>query len=545
MDRKDAESIITKYMKPIYGFSLKRCSGMPDAEDLAQDICLKLFRALLMHDSIDDPQKFVWTVAHHALANYYRKKQYGAQVCSVGICVDEFWKSLPSDDDTISHIIKDEAEDRMQKEIAYLSKLQRQIVIAYYYENKKQEEIAQMLKIPLGTVKWHLFEAKKDLKKGFGTMRKSSELKFNPIKFTIMGFSGSIGSMGGTENFFRSSLSQNIAYCTLRRAKSINEIADCLGVSPVYVESEAEFLEEYGFLLKRGEKYIANLLIDDPSENVTGEILELQEEMYSKSAKIFANELFNELLADKTILSEACISSTWAADKNFILWTLIPYITALSGENLMDNSISFDEVATVRPDGGKNIAYAGFDIPDSPKQKYFDSMLKWYGPCWNANSSYTLWQVDSEWSAKRVNDGYQQTAIRAIELLQRHFSNEYLSPDEYAYLSELGYLKSFGNAVQIVQLKTVEAKNRLISIGDKIKETYYQDFERLKAPFAKLVLSHTPEHLKKMRSYGLQYIFHSDGWFLLYCMKELVKTGRLKLPTEEQKISLMTVIAPN
>ena len=27
------------------------------------------------------------------------------------------------------------------------------------------------------------------------------------------------------------------------------------------------------------------------------------------------------------------------ADRNFILWSLIPYIAALSGENLMDNTI--------------------------------------------------------------------------------------------------------------------------------------------------------------------------------------------------------------
>ena len=41
----------------------------------------------------------------------------------------------------------------------------------------------------------------------------------------------------------------------MRKAcKSVNEIADELGVSPVYVESEAVFLFKYGFLLKKGGK---------------------------------------------------------------------------------------------------------------------------------------------------------------------------------------------------------------------------------------------------------------------------------------------------
>lgn len=41
----------------------------------------------------------------------------------------------------------------------------------------------------------------------------------------------------------------------MRKAcKSVNEIADELGVSPVYVESEAVFLYKYGFLLKKDGK---------------------------------------------------------------------------------------------------------------------------------------------------------------------------------------------------------------------------------------------------------------------------------------------------
>lgn len=103
-------------------------------------------------------------------------------------------------------------------EVAYLSKQQRRIVVAYYFENRKQTDIAKKLGISPGTVKWHLFEA--------------------------YGLNGSMGTKSMDE-FFRSTLSQNICYCVRNKAKTINEITEELGVSPVYVESEAEFLEEY------------------------------------------------------------------------------------------------------------------------------------------------------------------------------------------------------------------------------------------------------------------------------------------------------------
>ena len=71
MNRQDAERITTEYLKPIFGFALKRCQNAEDAEDLSQEIVLKAFRALLSRDDIADVGKFIWTIAHNALSNYY------------------------------------------------------------------------------------------------------------------------------------------------------------------------------------------------------------------------------------------------------------------------------------------------------------------------------------------------------------------------------------------------------------------------------------------------------------------------------------------
>ena len=215
MTREYAEKIITEYMKQIYGFALKRCSNTEDAEDLTQEICLKLYRVMLIRNDIKDVRKFVWTVAHNALANYYR----GKQKTGIGVCINELTEILPSDVNVSESLIKKELESRLHREIAYLSKLQRKIVIAYYYENKKQDAIAKELGIPLGTVKWHLFEAKKDLKKGLDTMRQESELKFNPIKFAFCGTYGSVGTKGSNSNFFSKRTVAEYYICSLERSE--------------------------------------------------------------------------------------------------------------------------------------------------------------------------------------------------------------------------------------------------------------------------------------------------------------------------------------
>ena len=122
-------------------------------------------------------------------------------------------------------------------------------------------------------------------------MRKASELKFNPIKFHSYGVNGSVGTKSPDE-FFRSALSQNVCYCVRNTAKTINEIADDW-VFPVYVETEVEFLEEYGFLQVQKDKYIVNFIISEPS----AELLTMQDDMYKRAAELFANDLYDELIS--------------------------------------------------------------------------------------------------------------------------------------------------------------------------------------------------------------------------------------------------------
>ncbi len=551
MNRQDVEKTITEYLKPIYAFALKRCRSLQDAEDLSQEIAARAFRALLVRDDIADTGKFIWTVAHNALSNYYRDVARSM----IGVSIDEVAELIADPNSEIDIDDNAEAIGRLQIEIAYLSKLQRRIVIAYYFENRKQADIAKELGIPLGTVKWHLFEAKKELKRGMDTMRKASELKFNPIKFHSYGLNGSTGTKSPDE-FFRSTLSQNICYCVRNTAKTINEIAEDLGVSPVYVETEVEFLEEYGFLQEKKDKYIVNFIISEP----TVELLTMQNEMYKRAAELFANDLYDELMAsgiledpdiwcgqtDKPIT----LTETSKADHNFILWSLIPYIAAWSGEKLMDEHISFEEVATIRPDGAHNIFHAAVVPEEMVLPEDYVYMNNWCGPLWNGNGEHILWQIDSEWSRRLEQPGlrYSEDARRVLSLFERE-SEGMLSKDEYAWLGERGYVKTngdydglFKSAWQIIILANKDIQNRLLAIGDRIKEKYKAEFDRLKAPYAEAVLKSVPAHLRKVKEYEMQFVFHSDGGFMLHCITTLLKNGKLKGPTEGQRKSLTTLI---
>ena len=94
-------------------------------------------------------------------------------------------------------------------------------------------------------------------------------------------------------------------------------------------------------------------------------------------------------------------------------------------------------------------------------------------------------------------------------------------------------------------LENRDIQARLIEIGDRIKRKHQAELEALKAPYVKAWLDMVPAHLKKVGSYEMQFIFCSDGWFLLHCVKALLWNGKLKPPTQGQRKALTTLLGFN
>ena len=143
---------------------------------------------------------------------------------------------------------------------------------------------------------------------------------------------------------------------------------------------------------------------------------------------------------------------------------------------------------------------------------------------------------------------FQHEARRILSLYARECEGG-LSKDEYAWLEELGYVKTngdydgnFKSPWQIVILRNKGIQNKLLAVGERLREKHDATFRALKAPYVEAVLKSVPAHMRKAQEYSLQFIFHSDGPFIRQCISALLKNGKLKKPTECQKKSLMTLI---
>ena len=529
-----AEQVVNEFMKPVHKFIGGKVNNYHDSEDLVQEICIKIFTALCVRDDITSVEKYVWTIAHNCLNNYYkgsgRNRQY------IGIGIDELEYMLTDENNPEDDYIYAETIKTLHNEIAYLSKTQREIVVLYYYHGLKQSEIAEKLGIAVGTVKWYLSEAKTELKKGMKIMR-TDELKFNPIKFSSMGVSG--WSSDETIKYLRQSLlAQNISYFTYTEKFAVNEIADKLGVSPVYIENELELLEKHGLIKNESGKYITNFIIQE----ATKEEVDLSAEMYGKAAETIAVELYDTLM-NSDILNGYDIYYP-NGDKNFLMWSLIPFILANSGGGFKDK-IDFKEVATPRIEGGENILTVSVEI-SGVKEKYAEDFKNWSGPMWNGVGDLIYWQCNHSWCGRKDEKNYTDNVRHDMAIMKSYLNKEDLSKENYAYLIEKGYIlgKDGDFKPAIVILNNIEIKEKLLNLGNEIKMKYEDTLKGYKEKYIDLVLSNTPKNVRKMWEYMLQYIYYADGKFLLYSIIELLNSGKLTPVDDNRKKSLTTLILP-
>ena len=245
MEKQKADKIITEYLKKIYGFAMKKAFSYEEAEEICSEITAELYSSLLKSDEIYNLDGYVWRICSHCYAKFVSKNRKHE-----GVSLDNI--VIPFSDEY--DFGEDDEMQKLRREIAYLSKQRREIVFSYYYLNKSVSEVAREQNIPSGTVKWHLSKARNELKEGFTMERKIGHLGLNPIKARSISHSGT--PKKDPNDYLGDELNLNIVYSVYFEPKTRTEIADELGVTPVFIDDRLSFLEQNGYLVRKsGGKY--------------------------------------------------------------------------------------------------------------------------------------------------------------------------------------------------------------------------------------------------------------------------------------------------
>ena len=163
-DLRDFGSWMTSEQRRIYLLCRRMLQDPDEADSATQDVFLKAYRALSKTaGSIDleNPSKWVTRIAVNTCLDRLRSKRWKAWQRRPPV-EDEvlILQSAPGvDPDAESRIFARQIQQRLEKALTKLSGRQRAVFSLRHYDAMTLEEIADVLKLDIGTVKAHLFRA--------------------------------------------------------------------------------------------------------------------------------------------------------------------------------------------------------------------------------------------------------------------------------------------------------------------------------------------------------------------------------------------------
>lgn len=158
--------LVERYQRPVYSLLFRMVRTAEIAEDLAQESFVKAWRALGRFDASRKFSSWVFKIAHNSALDHLRR--HGLDTISLDAPVgdSESAPDLPADpaaENPLSRLVSRDTGRALEGAIRELKPQYREILLLRFQQDLSYEEIADVLAIPLGTVKIHIFRARAEL----------------------------------------------------------------------------------------------------------------------------------------------------------------------------------------------------------------------------------------------------------------------------------------------------------------------------------------------------------------------------------------------
>lgn len=146
-------AIAEKYMDNIFRLALNYMRSRTEADDITQNVLIKLYRTEKKFQSGDHLRYWLVRVT--------------VNECKRALALP--WRRMESLEELSSGCVFPEPENRtLFESVMALPRKYRIPIYLYYYEDYSTQEIAEMLKIPGATVRTHLRRGRQQLKDSLG-----------------------------------------------------------------------------------------------------------------------------------------------------------------------------------------------------------------------------------------------------------------------------------------------------------------------------------------------------------------------------------------
>jgi RNA polymerase sigma factor (sigma-70 family) len=161
-DQQAYAELVGRYQHYVFTLALKYCQNREDAEEVAQDIFIKVYRSLADFKGTSKFSTWLYTITYNTSVTFLRKKKLTVS----SIDDERTFMQLESQESSFSaNLVEQKTRvNRVNEAIGQLSPDDAQIITLFYKGDQTLEEIGRIMGMEANTVKVRLHRARHKLK---------------------------------------------------------------------------------------------------------------------------------------------------------------------------------------------------------------------------------------------------------------------------------------------------------------------------------------------------------------------------------------------
>lgn len=176
-DSQAFERLIAPYEKRLYALCLRICANREDALDCAQEVMLRIWRSIPKYRFQASLSTWCYRIATNTCLDLLRKQKFRPSVSLDALTEDGFAPANETEDksDPQAYSEADARKRALEEGIASLPPDMRAALVLRDIQGFSYEEIADILTLPIGTVKSRINRSREKLRQSI--MEKSGNLE--------------------------------------------------------------------------------------------------------------------------------------------------------------------------------------------------------------------------------------------------------------------------------------------------------------------------------------------------------------------------------
>lgn len=155
------ELLVTRYHGPLLNYVTQQLKDRGKAEDIVQETFIRLIRHLRQNGGMEQLRAWLYKVALNLCRDYWRSAAFRSEHTAAEEMPDGA-DPAPGAEEMLE---RQETAKQLASTLEYLPDIQQEVVRMRFFHDLKLQEIAELMDIPLSSVKSHLYGALRKLKR--------------------------------------------------------------------------------------------------------------------------------------------------------------------------------------------------------------------------------------------------------------------------------------------------------------------------------------------------------------------------------------------